>query len=96
MNLHQTKKNTKNGYKLSLKPWITKQILTKCKNRDSLLRSISKETDPVVTTSLRNDYKKLRNEITNDKRESKKAHFTAYFENCLFGKNVSSEKPVHI
>ena len=39
------KKVTKNEYKLMLKPWITKDILVKCKKRDSILKSISKETN---------------------------------------------------
>ena len=34
----------------------------------------------VKFTILHNDYKKLRNEITKDKHDSKKVYFTAYFE----------------
>ena len=74
------KKVTKNEYKLMLKPWISKEILQKCKNRDSILKNISRENDLVKKLNLRNDYKKLRNEITKEKRESKNAYFSAYFD----------------
>ena len=74
------KKVTKNEYKLMLKPWISKEILQKCKSRDSILKCISKEKDPTRITALRNDYKMLRNEITLDKRVGKKAYYTSYFE----------------
>ena len=64
------KKVTKNEYKLMLKPWISKEILQKCKKRDSILKIISKENDEDKKNTLRNDYKKLRNDITQDKRNS--------------------------
>ena len=66
------KKVTKNEYKLMLKPWKSKEILQKCKNRDSILKIISRENDLVKKINLRKDYTKLRNEITKEKRESKK------------------------
>ena len=65
---------------LSEKPWISKEILRKCKERDSILKSISNERDAAKQIILRNDYKKLRNEITNDKRKSKKSYYSSYFE----------------
>ena len=74
------KKVTKKEYNLILKPWISKEILEKCKLRDSILKSISNESDPTQRAILRNDYKKLRNEITNDKRNSKKSYYHSYFE----------------
>ena len=49
------KKVTKKEYKLMLKPWISKEILQKCKNRDSILKSIAKENDPVKKINLRNE-----------------------------------------
>jgi hypothetical protein len=82
------RKVTKKEFKLMSKPWISNEILEKCKSRDSLLKSISKETDPVKLLSLRNEYKKLRNEVTNDKRVGKKSYYTAYFER---NKHKSSE-----
>ena len=66
--------------RLVLKPWITNEILQKCKQRDDLLVAIKNETDEDLKLSLQNQYKKLRNEITNDKRRSKKIHFATQFE----------------
>ena len=63
-----------------IKPWITKDILRKCNERDSLLKDIKNEIDPVKIESLRKDYKLLRNKITQEKRDSKKSHYAAYFE----------------
>ena len=74
------RKVTKKEIQLLQKPWITNEILSKCKHRDSLLKTITKETDKQKLTSLHSEYKKLRNEITSDKRKSKKEHFHAFFE----------------
>ena len=74
------KKVTKKEYNLMFKPWISKEILEKCKRRDSILKSISNENDPTEKTILRNAFKKLRNEITKDKCDSKKSYFHSYFE----------------
>ena len=74
------KKVTRKEYELMLKPWITKEILEKCKRRDSILKTISNEKDSVKIVDLRNEYKKLRNEITIDKRISKKTYYSEYFE----------------
>ena len=82
------KKVTRKEYKLMLKPWVTKEILQKCKMRDSLIKSISKENDPAQITSLHIDYKKRRNEITKEKRDNKKEYYAKYFEN---NKRKSSE-----
>ena len=73
------KKLTLKEFRLKLKPWITKEILTKCDQRDLVLKNIKSETDPNKLESLRKDYKLIRNEITQEKRKSKKAHFTTYF-----------------
>ena len=75
------KKVSKKEYKLMLKPWITKEILQKCKKRDSILKTISKEKDSAKKITLRNDYKKLRNVITKEKRDGKKSYYASYFEN---------------
>ena len=74
------KKVTRKEYELMLKPWITKEILEKCKRRDSILKTISNEKDSVKIVDLRNEYKKLRNEITIDKRIGKKTYYSEYFE----------------
>ena len=82
------RKVIKKEYKLMLKPWISKEILHECKNRDSILKCILKEKDQAKKISLRNDYKKLRNEITKDKRDSKKAYYTSYFEKNKYKSSV--------
>ena len=74
------RKVTKKEYELMMKPWVSKEILEKCKRRDSILKSITKEKDSTKITALRNDYKRLRNEITLDKRVSKKTYYSSYFE----------------
>ena len=66
--------------RLVLKPWITNEILQKCKQRDDLLVAIKNETDDDRKLLLQTQYKKLRNEITNDKRRSKKNYFATQFE----------------
>ena len=60
----------------------------KCSQRNSILKEISVETDKVKINSLQIKYKALRNEITKEKRDGKKAYFTAYFEK---NKKKSSE-----
>ena len=52
------RKVTKNEYKLMLKPWISKEILNKCKHRDILCKRISKEEDANIKMLLLNEYKK--------------------------------------
>ena len=74
------KKVSRKEFRLMLKPWITKDILRKCNERDSLLKDIKNETDPVRIENLRKEYKSLRNKITLEKRDSKKVHHSAYFE----------------
>ena len=66
-------------YRLMIKPWITKDILKKCDERNNLLKLIKQESDPDKIISLRKDYKTLRNKISQEKRNSKKAHFTKRF-----------------
>ena len=74
------RKVTKKELELLQKPWITREILSKCKEKDFALKSIAKETDETEQSNLRNKFKILRNEITSDKRKSKKEYFNSYFE----------------
>ena len=62
------------------KPWITENILKKCNDRDLLLKQLTKENDPIKIVELRTKFKKLRNEITNDKRQSKRNHYQSFFD----------------
>ena len=74
------KKVTLKEFRLMLKPWITTDILNKCKERDKLLKEILKEDNSTKLVELREKYNKMRNEITNEKRTSKKEFHTAQFE----------------
>ena len=47
------KKVNRKEFRLMLKPWISNDILRKCNERDSLLKDIKNETDPVKIESLR-------------------------------------------
>ena len=67
-------------FRLLTKPWITKEILTKCDARDALLKEIKSETDAQKLQSLNKEYKLLRNQITSEKRDSKKKFQIAQFE----------------
>ena len=62
-----------------LKPWITTDILNKCKERDKLLKDIMEENDPNRIKDLREKYTKMRNEITSEKRQSKKSFHVSQF-----------------
>ncbi len=73
------KKVTLKQYRLMLKPWITKEILKKCDERNKLLKLIKEESEPDKIVALRKEYKILRNKITDEKRNSKKAHYTDIF-----------------
>ena len=42
-----SKEVTLKQYRLMLKPWITKDILRKCDERDGLLNDIKSENDPI-------------------------------------------------
>ena len=74
-------------YRLMLKPWITKEILKKCDERDDILKEIKAEEDPIRKKILRTNYNSLRNQVTKEKRQSKKAYFAAQFEK---NKNTTS------
>ena len=75
-----TKKVTLKQFRLMLKPWITKEILKKCDERDTLLKELKSDKDPTRKTILRTNYNSLRNQVTKDKRQSKKSYFATQFE----------------
>ena len=75
-----SKKVTLKQFRLMMKPWITRDILKKCDERDSLLKDIKSENDPIRKKILRNNFNTLRNQITREKRQSKKDYFAARFE----------------
>ena len=75
-----SKQVTLKQFRLMLKPWITKEILEKCDERDNLLKELKSEEDPIRKKILRTNYNSLRNAVTKEKRQSKKNYFTAQFE----------------
>ena len=52
-----------------------------------MLKEIKAEEDPVRKKILRTNYNSLRNQVTKEKRQSKKAYFAAQFEK---NKNTTS------
>ena len=74
------RKMTKKENKTISKPWITTGICNSIKRKEILYRKIVKEKDPVKKTLLNNEFKILRNSITTLCKESKKIHFSEYFD----------------
>ena len=72
------KKVTRKEYNLKFKPWITKEIIQQCKERDFLLKYIMKENDPIKKDNLYATYKNIRNVVPRNKRDSKA--FSQFFE----------------
>ena len=62
------------------KPWITKEILAECDTRDTLLKQTKSETDVTKLQSLNSEFKRLRNQITSEKRIAKKKFQIEQFE----------------
>ena len=79
---------TPKQYRHMLKPWISKEILKKCDEKNKLLKIIKSESDPVILAPFRSQYKNLRNSITNEKRTNKKSNFA---EKITENKNTSSK-----
>ena len=75
-----SKKVTLKQFRLMLKPWITREILRKCDERDNLLKEIKDDNDPIRKKILRTNFNILRNQITKEKRQNKKNHFAEQFE----------------
>jgi len=71
------KRLSKKEVKISSKSWITRQIFAKMKYGDKLYSKLlkSKQPDP----NLHYLYKKLRNRIVKDLKDSKSSYFNQYF-----------------
>ena len=76
------KKVSPKEQRLMLKPWITKDILDKCNQRDKLLHEMRKESNPIKKQDLRKEYKVLRNRICEEKRKGKRNFNAMKFEKC--------------
>ena len=64
---HLKKVNLKEYRLMLFKPWITNEILNKCKKRYKLFKAISDEKDQNKAPDLQQQY----NEFTRDKRKSR-------------------------
>ena len=71
-------KVTKKEYKLKFKPWTSHEILKQCKERDNILKSISKEDDPEKRLNLYATHKSLRNDITQKERERERVKLNIF------------------
>ena len=83
------KKVTLKEQRLMSKPWITHEILNKCKKRDVLLNEIRKENDAIKKADLTREYKVLRNRINEEKRQGKRNYYELRFE-----KNKNKSKDI--
>ena len=83
------KKLTNKEIKQQGKPWITKEILRSIIDRDSMYKRFVKAKDPEQKNEYENQYKILRNKITEDIRVSKKNYFQTFFStNAMNIKNT--------
>ena len=76
------KKLSKKEIKLKSKPWINKEILAEMSKRDKLLLKYSKMKNKKSEAAqiTYEDYKKIRNEVTKLKRDSKVDYYRRFFE----------------
>ena len=64
-----------------MKPWITKGILKSIQRRNQLYGKIAKAKSHAEKTRIFQEFKRLRNEIVNITRISKKKFYSKYFSN---------------
>ena len=69
------KKLSRKEKKLKDKPWINKRILKMMRIRDRILQKLKKQQNP----DNLNLYKKFRNRVSNELKESKARYFHNYF-----------------
>ena len=70
---------TNKEYKSSLKPWIDPSVTTKIREKNSLLKKISKCKDLARKEQLRIEFKTIRNNVNFMLGEKKKEYFKNYF-----------------
>ena len=73
------RKITKKEFRQRYKPWVTYGILTSMRRRDRLLKAYINNKNPTKKEALHNEYKALRNHITNLLRDSKIHHYQNFF-----------------
>ena len=69
----------KNDKKKQTKPWITQAILKKIKHRNNLFLRTRTEPD---NQHIHETYKRFRNSINRDIKNSKKSFYNKYFDDC--------------
>ena len=74
------RKITKKEYKQRFKPWITNEILAKMKQRDKLFNQLTKLKNNERREVTNLQYKKLRNDIVEQTKDSKSNFYKHYFE----------------
>ena len=73
-------KMTSKETKLQNKPWISQEILKNINKKNKLYQKFSKAKDPARKEKLHEEFKVLRNTVTNSLRESKENYYIKYFE----------------
>ena len=76
---YPSRKLTKKEFKQTVKPWITKGIITSIKRKDDLFHSYINCKNTVRKQTIHNEYKALKNRITSLIHFSKKEHYSKYF-----------------
>ena len=74
-------KMTSKETKLQNKPWISQEILKNINKKNKLYHKFCKAKDPARKEKLHEEFKVLRNTVTNSLRESKENYYRKYFEN---------------
>ena len=73
------KRLTNKQLKQREKPWIDQEILSKIKTKDGIYKKSVTEKNPILKQQYNYECNKLKNEITKDIRQKKKAYYKIYF-----------------
>ena len=73
------RKLTSKEYKRRFKPWITDRIFDTMNNKNKVFKKYINCKDPVKTDDYKTEYKRIKNELTNLTRQSKKDYYNQYF-----------------
>ena len=66
--------------KLQNKPWISQEILKNINKKNKLYQKFCTAKDPARKEQIHEEFKVLRNSVTNRLRESKENYYRKYFE----------------
>ena len=73
------RKITRKEFKQKYKPWISNSILSKIEDKDRIFRKYANCNNAIRKAQLFDDFKVLKNEITQDVRTGKKAYYKKLF-----------------